>query len=189
MSKHGALNYQRATCIGCSCDDFHACQTEEGPCSWLEVDYAAGLGVCSNCEEHMERWGKGDRTLPPMIVAKIVMEGETEPFYIECADMASFPYLLGNIPGDRYQLEWVSMSKEEFEALPQFSHIHEAKKWAGHIIAAREAEIAGDIEAQRQHQSEADKIEAALASDEWDVRELTGDFLDLEEACVIRRSS
>lgn len=182
MSKHGALiKYQRATCIGCSCDDFHACQTEDGPCSWLEVDYAAGLGVCSNCEEHIERWDKGDRTLPPMIVARITKEGEAEPIYIERADMASFPYLLGDKPGDRYQLEWVGMSKEEFEALPQFSHIHEAKKWAAHITAAIEADDAGDAETRLRHQAEADRIEAALASDEWDVRELAEDFLDFEE--------
>jgi hypothetical protein len=52
-----------ATCIGCGCDDLHACFDEvaEAPCSWLEVDYGAGLGVCSACPDHLERWRLGDR--------------------------------------------------------------------------------------------------------------------------------
>lgn len=175
-----SIKYKKANCIGCGCNDFHACETEDGPCSWLEVDYAAGLGVCSNCEEHLERWNKGHRTLPPMIVARITKEGEAEPLYLERSDIGSFPYLLGDKPGDRYQLEWVGMSKEEYEALPQFSHIHGAKKWVEHLCAASDAADAGDKETQRRHQAEADRIKAALASKEWDVRELAEDFLDFK---------
>lgn len=175
-----SIKYKKATCIGCGCNDFHACQTEEGPCSWLEVDYTMGRGVCSNCEEYLERWNKGDRSLPPMIVAKVTRQGEAEPFYIEQADMLSFPILFGTESGERFLLEWVSMSVEEFEALPQFSHIHEAKKWVEHLCAASDAADAGDKEAQRRHQAEADRIKAALACEEWDVRELAEDFLDFK---------
>lgn len=46
---------QLATCIGCGCDDNHAC--DEG-CCWLRVDYAAGNGVCSGCLDHVESWDK-----------------------------------------------------------------------------------------------------------------------------------
>lgn len=47
-----------AHCIGCGCDDLHACADR---CWWLRVDYDAGIGVCSNCAEHAARWDQGDR--------------------------------------------------------------------------------------------------------------------------------
>ncbi|PXX94707.1 hypothetical protein CR157_21555 [Halomonas sp. LBP4] len=51
-----------ATCIGCGCDDHHACWDEKAgqPCSWLRVDRDAGQGVCSACTEHTDRWDAGD---------------------------------------------------------------------------------------------------------------------------------
>ncbi len=43
-----------ATCIGCGCTDVHACVSEHlSPCHWLKVDYNAGLGVCSSCDDHV----------------------------------------------------------------------------------------------------------------------------------------
>lgn len=52
-----------ATCIGCGCDDLHACSDEAvgGPCSWVRLDRVAGLGVCSACPEHVGRWDAGER--------------------------------------------------------------------------------------------------------------------------------
>lgn len=58
-----------AACIGCGCDDFHACT---GGCYWLRVDYAERKGVCSECEEHVEAWDRGDRT--PHAVAAVELE-------------------------------------------------------------------------------------------------------------------
>ncbi len=54
-----------STCIGCGCDDYHACWDEEAeqPCSWIRLDLDAGLGVCSTCLEHADRWDAGDTTL------------------------------------------------------------------------------------------------------------------------------
>jgi len=54
-----------AVCIGCGCHDYRACYDEAagGPCSWLAVDYNAGLGVCSVCLDQLPRWRSGDRTL------------------------------------------------------------------------------------------------------------------------------
>lgn len=49
-----------AVCIECGCDDLHAC---ERGCSWLRVDYDAGLGVCSECAQRVKDWDRGDRTL------------------------------------------------------------------------------------------------------------------------------
>ncbi len=49
-----------AVCIGCGCDDMHAC--EEG-CWWLRVDREVQLGVCSSCATHVSRWDAGDRSL------------------------------------------------------------------------------------------------------------------------------
>lgn len=52
-----------ATCIGCGCDDYHACLNEvtELPCGWLHVARSQGLGVCSECPEHVPRWDAGNR--------------------------------------------------------------------------------------------------------------------------------
>ena len=47
-----------ASCTGCGCDDFHACP---GGCWWLRVDRGAGLGVCSECEDQVETWDRGER--------------------------------------------------------------------------------------------------------------------------------
>lgn len=47
-----------ATCIGCGCDDDHACPTG---CGWLRVDYEQGRGVCSRCPGHEARWDAGER--------------------------------------------------------------------------------------------------------------------------------
>lgn len=41
------------TCIGCGCDDNHAC---DFGCSWLVVDRRVGLGVCSECHGHWPRF-------------------------------------------------------------------------------------------------------------------------------------
>lgn len=55
----------KAVCIGCGCDDFHACwdETAGQPCHWLKVDAEAGLGVCSVCTSQLPRWDTGDREL------------------------------------------------------------------------------------------------------------------------------
>lgn len=42
-----------AFCMGCGCDDLHAC---EGGCSWLRVDHARRQGVCSHCDDHVAAW-------------------------------------------------------------------------------------------------------------------------------------
>lgn len=49
MSRPELLQVQVLTesfCIGCGCGDYSPC---EGGCSWVAVDRAAGLGICSNC--------------------------------------------------------------------------------------------------------------------------------------------
>lgn len=48
-----------SNCIGCGCDDQHAC---DGGCSWFVVDRNAGVGVCSSCPEHRDRFIAGDRS-------------------------------------------------------------------------------------------------------------------------------
>ena len=51
-----------AVCIGCGCDDLHACWDDDAsaPCTWLRLDRTAGLGVCSACPESTEAWDAGD---------------------------------------------------------------------------------------------------------------------------------
>lgn len=55
-----------ATCIGCACDDNHACVADNSAraCQWVRLDRAAGLGVCSACPgADVSRWDTGDRTI------------------------------------------------------------------------------------------------------------------------------
>lgn len=47
-------------CIGCGCDEQHACI---GGCSWLRVDEAEGLGVCSSCPDAVSDFDAGVRFL------------------------------------------------------------------------------------------------------------------------------
>jgi len=58
-----------SVCIGCGCDDLHACRGggffEDEPCSWLAVDRRAQLGVCSSCSDALPAWRKGNRELSP----------------------------------------------------------------------------------------------------------------------------
>lgn len=51
-------------CIGCGCDDFHACidPATGGGCSWLIKQLHAG--VCNCCSDAMTRWDAGDRKVP-----------------------------------------------------------------------------------------------------------------------------
>lgn len=39
-------------CIGCGCDELHACRTEAGHgCSWVMLRPELGAGLCSECAE------------------------------------------------------------------------------------------------------------------------------------------
>ncbi len=49
-----------AVCIGCSCDDLHACMHSIEPCHWLRVDRNTGRGVCSVCPELVVNWDAGE---------------------------------------------------------------------------------------------------------------------------------
>jgi hypothetical protein len=50
-------------CIGCGCDDEHACfdETLNQPCHWIRLDPVAGKGLCSCCPELAVAWDRGDR--------------------------------------------------------------------------------------------------------------------------------
>ena len=55
-----------ATCIGCGCDDNHACIVDNPAraCHWVRLDHTAGLGVCSACPGgDVSRWDAGDKTV------------------------------------------------------------------------------------------------------------------------------
>lgn len=160
-----------ASCIGCGCDDLHACAGNDGPCSWIVVDYEVGRGVCSCCEGHLKRWNAGDRSVM-MLVARITKEGDTEPYFIEKNDMASFPYLLDAEAGDKFTVEWVEMTEEQFEALPQFEHIRLTKNWLKETNAAIEAEAAGRPDDAAGHQSEANRLVNAVGAMGFDIRDL-----------------
>lgn len=39
-------------CIGCGCDESHACLDREGrACRWVELSPSGAAGICSECEE------------------------------------------------------------------------------------------------------------------------------------------
>lgn len=55
-----------ATCIGCGCTEFEACQPDEkseDACYWLVVDRRAEVGVCSRCPEKLLSWDAGVRAV------------------------------------------------------------------------------------------------------------------------------
>ena len=163
-----------ASCIGCGCTDQHACVSDDGPCSWIVVDYDVGRGVCSCCQSNLARWNAGDRSVL-MLVAKVTKDGEAEPFFIENNAMGSFPYFLEVKAGDKYSVEWVDMTEEQFESLPQFEHVRLAEKWLQEITAAGEADANGEEAAA--HQAEANRLSEQVAALGFDVRVL----VDAEE--------
>lgn len=43
-----------AVCLSCHCTDSRACLGVYGdPCSWVEVDYEMGIGICSECSHDL----------------------------------------------------------------------------------------------------------------------------------------
>lgn len=54
----GPLRNAVARCIGCGCDDNHACV--DG-CYWVRVDRSIGFGVCSQCGPLSVEWDNGRR--------------------------------------------------------------------------------------------------------------------------------
>lgn len=63
VAKHVLMevcSMDKATCIGCGCDDDHACAAG---CFWLRVDYQIGQGVCSECPSSVADWDRGNRAL------------------------------------------------------------------------------------------------------------------------------
>jgi hypothetical protein len=162
-----------ASCIGCGCTDVHACQTDDGSCHWLEVEYNIQRGVCSACSDQLPRWHAGERSIL-MLVAKITKEGATDPFYIESNDMVSFPHVLEVSAGDKFTVEWVEMPTEEFEALPQFKHLHLAEQWASEFMAATQAEKSGLADEARKHRIEAKRIASEVKARGYTVEELVG---------------
>jgi hypothetical protein len=50
-------------CIGCGCDNDHACfdDTMGRPCHWIRLDPVAGKGLCSCCAELAGAWDRGDQ--------------------------------------------------------------------------------------------------------------------------------
>jgi hypothetical protein len=61
-----------AICIGCGCDDMHACTNPSSgaPCWWLVVDRGLGRGVCCGCGRYLEQWNAGRRHLSTLAVVK-----------------------------------------------------------------------------------------------------------------------
>lgn len=53
ITRHVLSEDPLAVCIGCGCDDDHACG--DG-CYWLRVDYKRGAGVCSECANKLALW-------------------------------------------------------------------------------------------------------------------------------------
>ncbi|NMX77583.1 hypothetical protein HBO23_31950 [Pseudomonas sp. WS 5532] len=76
-----------AKCIGCGCDDRHACVKNGLACHWLAVDYQAGEGVCSECSASMNRWTRdiGENIDQMMEALMLGMDGISSPEAIVAA--------------------------------------------------------------------------------------------------------
>lgn len=51
-----------AICIGCGCDEHHACEHGGTGCWWLRYQANPPAGVCSRCEDLVVAWDAGART-------------------------------------------------------------------------------------------------------------------------------
>ncbi len=61
LFKAADILYTSATCIGCGCNGFKQCTTEDGwGCHWLVVDYDKQWGVCSACPDKLSSWREQD---------------------------------------------------------------------------------------------------------------------------------
>lgn len=57
---------QISQCLGCGCDERHACQHFTGePCAWAWVNPLLGVGICSLCRDRVI-WGDGESESPLM---------------------------------------------------------------------------------------------------------------------------
>lgn len=65
-----------AICIGCGCDEQHGCPMDHlglyAGCWWMRFDAAAGVGVCSACEDLVRVWDKASTRAPilPLIAER-----------------------------------------------------------------------------------------------------------------------
>jgi hypothetical protein len=60
-------------CIGCGCDDEHACEDLLGdPCGWLKQSGTGKRGVCTQCPSYVKAWEAGERKLSARAKATIV---------------------------------------------------------------------------------------------------------------------
>lgn len=55
---HVRKKTEEFVCLGCGCTDSHAC---EDVCYWLAVDPDSGFGICSNCNEYLDQYTRGDK--------------------------------------------------------------------------------------------------------------------------------
>lgn len=61
-----ATDESSATCIGCGCTHERPCWLDDdvecSTCTWLKIDRALGVGVCSECADLQSGWDAGERT-------------------------------------------------------------------------------------------------------------------------------
>ena len=57
-------------CIGCGCDEVHACANphSDTACWWMRFNAEDHAGVCSRCEDLVEHWDRGGHALLPQLV-------------------------------------------------------------------------------------------------------------------------
>jgi hypothetical protein len=66
-------------CIGCGCDDNHACQDLLGdPCGWLVKSRSGRLGVCTQCPATMRLWEAGKRNFSERAKAMVIQRNLLE---------------------------------------------------------------------------------------------------------------
>ena len=103
-----------ATCIGCGCDDLHACVEEVGAflletpkkvaameaCHWLRLDRDAGLGVCSACPGSVGRWDAGERApTEPCLICQPAARAALDPEVRALVEELIAEYPPDRVPG------------------------------------------------------------------------------------------
>lgn len=61
-----------ACCIGCGCDETHACVSDQhqGPCWWMRFRHGSATGVCSYCADLRPHWDSGGHRLLPKLISE-----------------------------------------------------------------------------------------------------------------------
>lgn len=140
-------------CIGCGCDEEHACNTDGLPCQWLRVDDVLGTGICSNpaCELLTRRWDEVDHTSGEPskrfedMLRILTREGLRLYRYLAAGELIAYEFqpdlrmLLSTPDGiQEMEVDPVEGFNPDVDVFPAVLHIHESAASALQSVIGRQ---------------------------------------------------